>query len=154
MATSKSFQISLVPTSPVSLPYSSHLLTVKLNHDNYLLWKAQLPYLRHHNLFRYIDGLIPTPQLFDDSLTKQQALFTTWKQQDQVLMSILISSLSENLIAHVLEATSSHEVWEILEELFSAKTQARTMQVHFQLATLKKGSETIAKYYQCAKLLR
>lgn len=131
------------------------MLTLKLNHDNNLLWKAQLlPYLRHHNLFRYIDGLIPTPQLFDDSLTLQQAFFTTWKQQDQVLMSILISSLSENLIAHVLEATSSHEIWEILEELFYAKTQARTMQVHFQLATLKKGLETIAEYYQCAKLLR
>lgn len=27
------------------------------------------------------------------------------------------------------------------------------MQIHFQLATLKKGSETIAMYYQQAKLL-
>lgn len=28
------------------------------------------------------------------------------------------------------------------------------MQVHFQLVTLKKGSKTIAEYYQCSKLLR
>jgi hypothetical protein len=36
--------------------------TVKLNHDNFLLWKAQLiPYCRGQDLFGYIDGSIPKP---------------------------------------------------------------------------------------------
>jgi len=36
--------------------------TVKLNHDNFLLLKAQLiPYFRGQDLFGYIDGSIPKP---------------------------------------------------------------------------------------------
>lgn len=44
-------------------------------------------------------------------------------------MSILISSLSKNLITHVLEASSYREVWDIHKELFIAKSQAHIMQV-------------------------
>ena len=39
-----------------------HFVTVKLNRDNYLLWKAQIiPYLRGKKVFGYIDGSIPQP---------------------------------------------------------------------------------------------
>lgn len=68
-------------------------------------------------------------------------------------MSVLISSLFETLIAHVLEASSSREVWDILEELFVKKLQASIMQVQLQLTNRKKGSDSIAKYYRHAKLL-
>lgn len=44
-------------------------------------------------------------------------------------MSVLISSLSENTIAHVLDATSSYEIWTTLEDLFEAKSEARIMQM-------------------------
>lgn len=53
-----------------------------------------------------------------------------------------------------MEATSAREIWIILDELFTATSQGRTMQLHFQLATLKKESDTTAAYYQPAKLLR
>lgn len=42
----------LLPT-----PSFSHLITVKLTHQNYLLWKAQfLPYLRSQQLMGFVDG--------------------------------------------------------------------------------------------------
>ena len=52
---------------PATPPFSSiismpSIATVKLNHDNFLLWKAQLiPYFRGQDLFGYIDGSIPKP---------------------------------------------------------------------------------------------
>ena len=46
-------------SSVISMPY---ITTVKLNHDNFLLWKAQLvPYFRGQDLFGYLDGSIPKP---------------------------------------------------------------------------------------------
>ncbi|XP_057954100.1 uncharacterized protein LOC131148416 [Malania oleifera] len=73
---------------------------------------------------------------------------------DQAIISVLISSLSETLIAYVLTATSSREVWTTLEDLFAAKSYASIMQIQLQLTTLKKGSETIPEYYRRAKLLQ
>ena len=57
----------LSSNSPATPPHSSvismpSVATVKLNHDNFLLWKAQLiPYFRGQDLFGYIDGSIPKP---------------------------------------------------------------------------------------------
>lgn len=68
-------------------------------------------------------------------------------------MSILISLLLKNLIAHVLEAFTFRDVLVILDDLFAAKSQARIMQLQYELTTLKKGSESISDHYQKAILL-
>jgi len=39
-------------------------------------------------------------------------------------------------------------VWITLQRLFASHAKARTMQVHYQLATLKKGNSSIADYFQ------
>lgn len=85
--------------------------------------------------------------MFDENFIQVFAAYLVWKQQDQALMSLFISSPSEGIIAHVLEAITSSEVGNILDEMFIAISQARTMQIHYQLATLKKGLDTIAAYY-------
>lgn len=63
------------PTSSTSLPQSptfalsssTHLLTAKLTHDNYLHWKVKLqPYLIGKNLHGYIDGSQHDLSLFDE----------------------------------------------------------------------------------------
>ena len=51
----------VLPTS-THLPVVHHLVTIKLVHDNYLLWKAQIvPYLRGQHLFGFLDGSQPAP---------------------------------------------------------------------------------------------
>ncbi|XP_012840817.1 PREDICTED: uncharacterized protein LOC105961120 [Erythranthe guttata] len=139
--------------APPSLPSSSSLVSIKLSDDNYLLWRAQLlPYLKGHNLFRFVDGTIHPPPILDPD-SNPNPDYSIWLQQDQSVMSILISSLSESVIAHILDATTSREVWTILETLFAASSQANIMQTLFQLSTLKKGSDSISVYYRRAKLL-
>ena len=76
-----------------------------------------------------------------------------WVQQDQMLLSALISSLTKNLIAQVVVYFTSREVWLALERLFSSHSRAHIMQMHFQLATLKKGGSSISDYYQKFKSL-
>uniref|UniRef100_A0A2N9FV57 Uncharacterized protein n=1 Tax=Fagus sylvatica TaxID=28930 RepID=A0A2N9FV57_FAGSY len=67
--------------------------------------------------------------------------------EDQLIMSALISSLSENILAHVVKCSTSREVWVTLERMFTSQSRARTMQIHYQLATLKKGDASIADYF-------
>lgn len=143
-----------VATLPSPIPSSAHRLTIKLTQDNFFLWKAQIiPYFKGHNVFGFLDDSHPAPPPLDSITNNPSPAFLAWQQQDQSIISILIASLSENLISHILNATTSCEIWLILDDLFVAKTQARSMQLHYQLATLKKGSDSIADYYQHTKLI-
>ncbi len=136
-----------------------HLVTVKLTRDNYLLWKAQIvSYLKGQNVFGYVDGSISIPPQAipassDGSITIPNPAFLTWVQQDQIILSALISSLTESLIAQVVGYFTSREVWMALEHLFASHSRARIMQMHFQLATLKKAGSSIGDYYQKFKSL-
>jgi hypothetical protein len=62
--------------------------------------------------------------------------FTQWQLQDQIVLSALIFSLSEKLIAHAVKCTTSRDLWATIELMFTAQSQARLMQIHYQLSTL------------------
>jgi hypothetical protein len=145
--------LSLLPT-PTNLPVVHHMVTIKLNRDNYLLWKAQIvPYLRGQHLFGFLDNSRPAPpptiNITTDEISKIQPNpeFQMWVIQDQMILSALISSLSENILAYVVQCTTSREVWLTLERMFTAHSRARVMNIHYQLSTLKKGDSSIADYF-------
>ncbi len=123
------------PTSSLitNLP---HLVTVKLTRDNYLLWKAQIvPYLKGQKVFGYVDGSISMPPQAilasnDGLITIPNPAFLTW-EQDQMILSALISFLTKSLIAQVVGYFTSREVWMALEHLFASHSQASIMQMHF-----------------------
>jgi hypothetical protein len=100
--TESSSTISSTSTTPSSLPHIQHLITIKLNRDNYLLWKAQIvPYLRGQHLYGFIDGTKPAPPptlavtASETTTVIPNPEFYTWHTQDQMILSALISSLSE-----------------------------------------------------------
>uniref|UniRef100_A0A2N9IS14 Retrotransposon Copia-like N-terminal domain-containing protein n=1 Tax=Fagus sylvatica TaxID=28930 RepID=A0A2N9IS14_FAGSY len=139
---------------PTSLTAVHHLITIKLNRDNYLLWKAQIvPYLKGQHLFAFLDGSRPAPpQHLPPQLTDPLSLipnpeFQAWHLQDQLILSALISSLSETILAHVVKCSTSRDVWLALERMFTSHSRARIMQIHYQLATLRKGDSPIADYF-------
>uniref|UniRef100_A0A2N9HTS2 Reverse transcriptase Ty1/copia-type domain-containing protein n=1 Tax=Fagus sylvatica TaxID=28930 RepID=A0A2N9HTS2_FAGSY len=140
--------------TPTSLTPVHHLITIKLTRDNYLLWRAQIvPYLRGQHLYGFLDGStvapLPTISLVTDGLTTTapNPVFTSWHLQDQLILSALISSLSENVLAHVVKCTTAREVWTTLARMFTSQSRARTMQIHYQLATLRKGDLSIADFF-------
>jgi hypothetical protein len=47
--------------------------------------------------------------------------------------------------------TTSRALWESLEKMFASQGHARIMQVHFQLATLKKGNSFVTDYFHNMK---
>lgn len=81
-------------SSPISLPISSHLVTVKFNHENFLLWNAQvIPYLMPKFVYLSRWNYL-CPQLFVKNTNKVNSAYTSWQQQDQAIMSVLISNVS------------------------------------------------------------
>lgn len=126
-----------------SLP---HLVTVKLSHENYLLWHAQMsPCLRGQHLFGFVDGSSSPPNKFLPASTTPNPEYSVWLQQDQMILSALIFSLTEPLIAQVVGCLTARDVWFSLKSLFQSQSQACLVQLQYQLANLKKGSDYFCK---------
>ncbi|XP_042502249.1 uncharacterized protein LOC122079661 [Macadamia integrifolia] len=48
-----------------------------------------------------------------------------WDRQDQLILSWIISSLSESTISHVVSATTSSDAWNILARVFAPSFRTR-----------------------------
>jgi hypothetical protein len=100
---------SVPPAAPTSLTHEAgpvrdlppvhlaHLVTVKLNPDNYLVWRAQvLPLLRSYYLDDYVDGTVPCPPpmvhvLAPDGtpMALPKPAYRQWTAQDQAILSAI-----------------------------------------------------------------
>jgi hypothetical protein len=93
--------------------------------------------------------LIPLPSPSEDSPdTVAKPAYLTWLQQDQMVLSTIVSTISDGLISQVISYSTSYEVWNALERMYSSQSRAQIMQVHYQLDTLKKGGSSISEYFQ------
>lgn len=79
--------------------------------------------------------------------------YATWYQQDQFVLSALLSSLTEEVLSHVIFMSTSREVWLALKAMFSSRSCARTMQISLQLSTLQKKDLSVADYFLKVKNL-
>ncbi|XP_042982037.1 uncharacterized protein LOC122311522 isoform X1 [Carya illinoinensis] len=112
-----------------------------------------IPYLKGQRLFHFVDGsTAPPPPLLSDALTPNPD-FLHWTQTDQIILSALISTLSDNLIAQVVGYSTSRQVWSALDKLFASQSQSRIIQLRYQLATLSKGSSSVSEYFRKVKHL-
>jgi hypothetical protein len=73
--------------------------------------------------------------------------------QDQLILGVIYSSLSVQMLSHVTRCDNSLAVWLKLKTLFQSHSKARTQQVRFKLITLKKGNDSIADYFQKFQIL-
>jgi hypothetical protein len=114
---------------------------------------AILSYVKSQGLHGFIDGSVTCPPhtiLSQDknvNIVSQNHDWLQWHMHDQLLLSALISSLTEKIIAHVVKCTTTWELWVTLEKMFTSHSCTRTMQIHYQLATLKRGNLSIANYF-------
>lgn len=110
-----------------------------------------MPFLKGRQLFGHVDGSssMPPPMLDDHPNPK----YTLWLLLDQLLLSAINLSLSDQVLAQVLECTTAQEAWNTLQTLFASQFSAHVMLTHYPLATLKKGSESITDYFHRDKTL-
>lgn len=71
-----------------------------------------------------------------------------------MLLSWLISSLSEDVFSYIIDLKSSYEVWRALALAFGAVSQNRQLQLHIELQELKKNDLSVSDYLLKPRLLR
>ena len=64
-----------------------------------------------------------------------------------MILSAIISSLFEKILTHVVKCTTFRDVLQALEHMFTSQSRARTMQIYYQLAILKKDNSSVADYF-------
>jgi hypothetical protein len=135
-------------------------ITIKLAAETHLLWRAQVyTQLRSNLLHGYVEGTFPCPASTVSSTkdgateTSPNPLFAAWVQQDQAILSALLSTSTPAVGAMIMFATTSAEAWTIIERTFAAQTSARSSQIRAQLAKMEKLDTSIAVYYNKIKTL-
>ncbi|KAH7847861.1 hypothetical protein Vadar_031024 [Vaccinium darrowii] len=137
----------------LSFPFSniSNFISVKLDSENYLLWRDQfMPFLECNDLFGYVDGSITSPEeKITDETTKKKIVnpeYQVWVRTDKFVLSCIKASLSPSTSAHVLGLQTSRQVWVALETLFQQQSQARLDHLRDRLQNIKKGTSSAEEY--------
>jgi gag-polypeptide of LTR copia-type len=120
----------------------SHQIHIILNQENYLVWKSQIiPVLRDYDLMSFIDGSDPPPRSLTatDGSTIVNLVFQGWQQQDQLILAWIFNSISQSIIAQVINCQSSSRLWAKLQQIHRSQSLARVLELKLQLQTFKKG---------------
>jgi hypothetical protein len=162
-----SSQVSVVPLplmgthTPAIVPLSNthQVVSLKLTNTNYLYWRMQMKtYLLSQGVFHFIDGSVSCPpsHIFYSSASSSSTIspsFLRWKQQDQLILSALLSSLSIDVLHLVVDCSTSYYVWRTLEKVFASPSNSRIVQLHGSFQDLRQGDSSISIYMQQAKSL-
>lgn len=155
MATSPSTPESSSTSSHRSLPLamtSIHQfttpITLKLDEDNYLLWKHQvLASIRGLKLSHFLAGtnvLSTTASSAADSSSPSDDSLR-YQQQDQLIIAWLLASMSTPILTNVVGLDTTADIWRYLETQFSSHTRAKVQKLKLQLKTLK-NDRSISSY--------
>ena len=110
-SSSSANQTNSSTVTTLSLPVqtlSNHPIRLTLTKDNYLLWKYQVvTHFNAQNLFDNIDGskIAPSSTISNPIIGSNWPIlipnheYVTWSQQDQLILSTLIVSLSESILS-------------------------------------------------------
>lgn len=155
---SSPLQFSTVPS-----PSINQVISVKLTQENYLLWSAQiLPYLRSQGLVGFVDGSTPAPSqtitIEPSEATNGRSIvinpeYTVWYHQDQLVLSLINSSVTEEVLGTMIGIITAREAWTTLEKQFASTSRARAMQIRMELTTIQKKDMKIADYFRKIKRL-
>lgn len=146
------------PTMPINIAATLRAaISIKLDQENYLLWKAQaLPALYGNDLFGFVDGSNSAPPKriaaavgSSDQIDNPE--YAAWHKQDQQVLSGLLTSLTPAVLGHVQLLKTSKQVWEALDRTFASRSKARTVQLRTALVKPKKRDMSMSAYFHHTK---
>jgi hypothetical protein len=79
--------------------------------------------------------------------------YLAWCRRDQTILSVLISTHTEPYVVDAVGCATTIALWTTLVTMFASQARAHVMQIYFQLATVKKGNNSITEYFQTIKTL-
>lgn len=76
-----------------------------------------------------------------------------WLRQDQAVLSLLISSLSKDVMHHAIGKQTSRLLWIALEQSLGSSTRTRALSLLTQFQALRQGDASITDYLGRARIL-
>lgn len=122
---------------------------VKLTASNFLLWKQQiLLILEGYGLHGFVLGTIqvPPPILASDRSPVANPDFVFHTQQDKLLASWLLTTISDSILVYLTGAGTSFDVWSKVLKRFAAKSSLTMLTLRHALYSQKKGQLSIQDY--------
>ncbi|XP_026438507.1 uncharacterized protein LOC113337027 [Papaver somniferum] len=118
-----------------------HLVTLKHTGTNHVLWKAQFkPILKGYDLTGFIDGSKEKPPRTLPESEAVNPAFTAYEHQDSLIVGLLNSTLTPEVLSVVAELETAQEIWDTLESEFAPKKFAHQMNLKRQLHNLHKAT--------------
>ncbi|RVW96822.1 putative mitochondrial protein [Vitis vinifera] len=125
------------------------LVSKPLNGDNYSTWcRAMTISLNAKSKLGFIDGTTTM-----SSATDKPDEHASWKKCNDMILSWILNSLSQDLADSVIFSTTAQEVWEDLRDRFSQSNIPRIFQIERDIACLTQDQMTVAAYYTRLKKL-
>ncbi|XP_019160064.1 PREDICTED: uncharacterized protein LOC109156680 [Ipomoea nil] len=143
-------------SSIVSLSTTHDFISTKLTYKNYLLWRTKVvPFLHGHDLMGFVDGTKPSPVvlLAADAMPRPNPAYAVWMRQDQALLSMLVSSLSDEVMPIAVGRRTSHALWKAIVQTLSSSSRARALNLLGQLQGLDQGDSSVADYIGRAQVI-
>ena len=79
--------------------------------------------------------------------------YKTWLKNDQVVLAIISSSLSEFFLPILVGKTTAKEAWEAINRNFASKSKSRMMELQTRLHNLQKDTMLVDDYVQLIRSL-
>lgn len=145
------------PTTMKPLHTFSNPVSFKLDVENFLTWRQQaMSAIKGHKLKDYLKKE-KVPKRFaseEDRLAdKETEEYEHWEQQDQLLVTWLLASMSESLHTMMVRCEYAYEIWQRIEVWYLSHTRAKIKQLKLQLKNVKKEGSSMNKYLQQVKKL-
>ncbi|KAJ9692772.1 hypothetical protein PVL29_011723 [Vitis rotundifolia] len=140
-----------------SFPSLGQSLTIKLDRNNFLIWRNQMLNVVIASGFDDIlDGTRPCPPHFlpDPNSTSATTFkspvvnpeYITWQRQNRLVMSWIYSSLTESMMTQIMSYNTAHEIWKSLRQSFASASRAHIMELRLHLQTIRKGGLSMLDY--------
>lgn len=122
----------------------------KLDEKNFHLWCQQVePYINSHDLTDLVVCTRVPPKFLDDKAARNgtvNPVYSTWIQKDHMLLLWLQSTLSSEVLSHVLGCSHAHQLLDRLFSYFQKQTRARARHLRVELRAITLDSFSVQDY--------
>lgn len=123
---------------------------VKLDEGTFVQWQQQVRLiLRGYGLFGLLDGSLTAPARFiqsSDGDLVVNPVVSVFDQQDSLLTSWLLSTISASFLSSFTDVRTARDVWNVANNLFAVDSSTKQSQLRHELHSLRKGSLSIRSY--------
>ncbi|XP_071712704.1 uncharacterized protein [Rutidosis leptorrhynchoides] len=119
------------------------LISIKLKGtENYNVWsRAMLLALSTKNKVGFINGTCRKS-------TDNEVLAAQWDRCNSVVLSWLLSSISEELYSGQIFSATASVVWTELKETYDKVDGSITFNLHQKISSIKQSGSTLSEYYR------